>query len=376
MRSMLPLIGRSTPSRLMMNNAKEVSGLVKTRKLFITASLLILFIGAAVCYDRMPSPAEKAGLPLELSAWLADWQWQNGLENLEVLKEGLTSLQMFAAYFDQTDSLYFTDDYDEAMPEVLKLYEQSGLDHVYLTVVNDQILPSGESRQKDPELITRLMSSEESRRRHADELIAAAEQYGFGGVELDYERVAEEDWDKVLLFISDLYSRLKDKGKSLRVVLETRAKIEQLKMPEGPDYVMMAYNLYGFHSGPGPKADHAFIKQLTSRMAYLPGKPYIAFSVGGFDWQEAGKATALTEVQASNLAKQKGSTVRRDQASGSVYFDYTGEDQVKHTVWYADEKTLLQWIEIAQQADINKVAIWRLGEMQISSLDLLKQQAG
>nr|MBC9203573.1 glycosyl hydrolase [Paenibacillus sp. PL91] len=359
-----------------MNNAKEVSGLVKTRKLFITASLLILFIGAAVCYDRMPSPAEKAGLPLELSAWLADWQWQNGLENLEVLKEGLTSLQMFAAYFDQTDSLYFTDDYDEAMPEVLKLFEQSGLDHVYLTVVNDQILPSGESRQKDPELITRLMSSEESRRRHADELIAAAEQYGFGGVELDYERVAEEDWDKVLLFISDLYSRLKDKGKSLRVVLETRAKIEQLKMPEGPDYVMMAYNLYGFHSGPGPKADHAFIKQLTSRMAYLPGKPYIAFSVGGFDWQEAGKATALTEVQASNLAKQKGSTVRRDQASGSVYFDYTDEDQVKHTVWYADEKTLLQWIEIAQQADINKVAIWRLGEMQISSLDLLKQQAG
>jgi spore germination protein len=350
--------------------------LIKNRKVYLTVSLLVLFIGAAVGYDKLPSPEKEVGQTPELSAWLADWQWQNGLENLELLKEGLTSLQMFAAYFDQKDSLYFTEDYDEAMPEVLKLYEQSGLDHIYLTVVNDQIRPSGESLQKDPALITRLMSSEESRRKHADELIAAAEQYGFGGVELDYERVADEDWDKVLLFISDLYSRLQDNGKSLRIVLETRAKIEELKLPEGPDYVMMAYNLYGSHSGPGPKADHAFIKELAGRMSYLPGKPYIAFSVGGFDWQKDGKAKALTEVQASVLAKQTGSTVHRDEASGSVYFDYTAEDQAKHTVWYADDETLSQWIEDAQQAGYNKVAIWRLGELQRSSLDLLKQHAG
>ncbi|OBZ08773.1 glycosyl hydrolase [Bacillus sp. FJAT-26390] len=356
-----------------MNDKNGVLRLVRSRKVFLTASLLILFIGAAVCMDELVGPSKEEGQTSELSAWLADWQWQTGLENLDAIKGSLTSLQMFAAYFDQTDSLYFTDSFHEALPEVLKLYEHSGLDHVYLTVVNDQFQPSGESVQKDPALITRLMGTVESRRKHADELIAAVEQYGFGGIELDYERVADEDWDNLLLFFSDLYPRLQEKGKSLRIVLETRAKIEELKLPEGPDYVMMAYNLYGSHSGPGPKADHAFIKELTSRMGSLPGQPYIAFSVGGFDWQEGGKAKALTEVQASILAKQTGSTIRRDEASGSVYFDYTAEDQVKHTVWYADEETLSQWIEVAGQAGYGKVAIWRLGEMQRSSLDLLKQ---
>ncbi|WP_409344172.1 hypothetical protein [Paenibacillus sp. MBLB4367] len=66
-----------------------------------------------------------------------------------------------------------------------------------------------------------------------------------GGVEIDYEKIRDSDWSKVGIFYEELYRRLQAMGKTLRIVLEPRAPIERLTLPEGPVYVMMAYNLYG-----------------------------------------------------------------------------------------------------------------------------------
>lgn len=34
----------------------------------------------------------------------------------------------------------------------------------------------------------------------------------------------------------------------------------------------MCYNLFGTHSGPGPKADRAFLEQMVARMSNIPAK--------------------------------------------------------------------------------------------------------
>src|SRR5690606_32889434 len=116
-------------------------------------------------------------------------------------------------------------------------------------------------------------------------IVALVEAYDLDGVEIDYERIGDGDWDNMTAFIAALYQELSARGLSLRVVLEPRAPIERLSLPRGPVYVMMAYNLYGSHSGPGPKADDAFIRQLAKRMDRLPGSQNrIAFATGGFDW--------------------------------------------------------------------------------------------
>ncbi|WP_238403937.1 glycosyl hydrolase family 18 protein [Paenibacillus paridis] len=351
----------------------------------IVTCLIILIVGAILLWfkpwkhaeepikppEEKPEPTEAVAVP-QLSAWLADWEWETGLADLKVMKEGLTSLQLFASYFGAADQLHFTEEFEEALPELLKLYAPAELQSLYLTIVNDQFQENGAAIQKSPELISRLMATSESRSKHVEELVAAVDRLGFGGMEIDYEQIPEADWEKVLLFYSELYERLQAKGKVLRIVLEPRVKIEELKLPEGPEYVMMAYNLYGYHSGPGPKADHAFIAGLANRMEHLPGKPAIAFSVGGFDWDENAKVKALTEKQAALLLKQTDAELKRDDASGSVYFDYTAKDGAKHQVWYADEETLKQWIDTAQQAGYSKVAIWRLGELEEASLNNLK----
>lgn len=312
---------------------------------------------------------EEDPAPSELSAWLVDWQWQAGLEDVKSLANHLTSLQLFAAYFNHDGELLITEDFEE----MLANYKGSiGDSEVYLTIVNDVIGLDGTSIQKDPELISQIVESEESRRQHIDEIVELVELYQLDGVEIDYEKVAEDDWNNLIAFYGELSSLLEDKGKKLRIVLEPNAPLESLHFPEGPAYVMMAYNLYGTHSGPGPKADPTLIANVAEKLTHLSGYPYIALSAGGFDWREDGKITSVTEKKAVALSKSSSNAPERDKESGSLHFEYVDDKGMKHTVWYGDSLTFEKWIQAAEKAGITNIALWRLGEMEQETIDFFR----
>lgn len=315
----------------------------------------------------------KAVPPLQLSTWVVDWQWEASINDLKQLSNGLNSFQVFAAYFDEQDKLYFTNEMQTAMPQFLDTSKQMGFKNIDLTIVNDRINTDGTSIQKDSKIITRIIATKESREEHINEMMNVINQYELHGVEIDFEKVREKDWKKLITFYSELYQRLHKEGKTLRIVLEPRTPIEKLKLPKGPTYVMMAYNLYGTHSGPGPKADFAFLTKLTKKMSKLPGKPIVALATGGFDWAENSKTTSITEKQAAELALKSNSPIKHDSASGSIHFTYLDENNMKHTVWYADSETLSQWITKLKKNGYHKVAIWRLGELGEETLKMLNE---
>lgn len=340
------------------------------------ALIVILAVWALVAFASQPGKATvvtvKPAAQTNLSAWLADWQWAEGVEDLKGMVAGLDSLQAFAAYFDESDHLTFTDAFRSGLVPIREAAASNSDMRMDLTVVNDILKEDGNGSQKDSGLVSRLLADKAARSRHVNEIVGAVQQYGFGGVELDYEKINDRDWGRYSLFIFELYNKLKAQGKTLRVVLEPRAPVEKLKLPSGPAYVMMAYNLYGNHSGPGPKADKAFIRKLAARLAYLPGDPYLALAVGGFDWTGGqGTAASVTERQAAELAKSSLKPPMRDATSGSLSFQYLDSEGIKHTVWYADEKTLASWIETARLAGRSNIAIWRLGELGDGSIKLL-----
>lgn len=343
----------------------------------ITTIVLILLTTYALTSMRIERiylgdsmPESRISKP-QLSAWITDWQWKSGVDDLLYLGDSLDSLQLFAAYFDEQDHLYFTDEMKQGMPQILNLTGNNGLTDVTLTVVNDRFDRQGQVVQKDPELITRLVASKTSRKRHIDELVNMVNKYGFGGIEIDYERISNKDWKNVCLFIAELYDRLDAEGKTLRVVLEPKTKVGTLPLPKGPVYVMMAYNLYGTHSGPGPKADNELITQLAKKMKKIPGDHVIALSLGGFDWSDNGQVKALTEKQAIKLVQSSLSIPVRDTNSGSLHFNYKDANGIQHTVWYADSETLSQWMDVAAKAGISNIALWRLGEIGDGTLKVL-----
>lgn len=347
----------------------------RTIVLYACAGALALLAGLTyMCRQDVFGAAVKPKITeykTERSVWLADWRWKAGMEQLGTVVGGLSSLQLFAAYFDESDRLLFTDEFRQALPAVRQEAERSGLNNLFLTLVNDIKPAAGADIQKDGELVSRLVQDFSSRRKHINEIVAAVETYGLSGVELDYERVGEADWPNYAQLIRELHTRLSGQGKELRVVFEPRAPLERLDLPEGPVYVMMAYNLYGSHSGPGPKADDAFVRQLAKRMKTLSDRPYIALSTGGFDWHDGtGNAVGITERQAAELAG--GAAPARDKASGALHFEYTDSSGARHEVWYADGATLAQWIRAAKSQGIHNIAVWRLDELGEESLEQLR----
>ncbi|MFK4169162.1 glycosyl hydrolase family 18 protein [Paenibacillus lautus] len=318
--------------------------------------------------SMLPQPLQAQ---VKLSAWITDWQWETGITDWKQLGGALEEIKLFAAYFNHKDELYLTPDFREALPAFLEASKEGEPARGVLTIVNDRFQADGTAKQKDPDLISRLVATPESRSQHIRQILDMASMHGFDGVELDYEKVRKEDGANLSALYEELDERLRAEGLSLRIVLEPGVSLSSLKLPEGPDYVLMAYNLYGGHSGPGPKADYAMIKELGSKLRQLPGDHAIALSVGGFDWAENGKVVSLTEKRAVELAHASPDEPKRDPDSGALYFGYTDDQGFGHTVWYADGTTLAGWMNAAGEAGISKIAIWRLGEMEANTLQKL-----
>lgn len=342
------------------------------------ALILVLLVGGITAWRLLSSDDSVAvkptTKPTSLSAWVVDWQAQAGTADYEQIAGHLASVQVFAAYFDEADQLYMTEQGKELLTSITKTAHAANDTDVYLTLVNDQFQAGKPAVQKSPELVSRLMADDSSREQHIAEIMELVSQYEMDGIEIDYEQVPEQDWPGMLQFIEELQQKLSDAGKKLRIVLEPQAPIEELQFPEGPTYVMMAYNLYGTHSKAGPKADAAFITKIAKRMQYLPGDPVIALSAGGFDWADSGEVTSITQEKAEQIAQSHLNSLRRDEASSSVHYKYVDDKEVSHTVWYADHMTMKRWIETARAAGIHQVAIWRLGELGELSLHELQTE--
>ena len=308
--------------------------------------------------------------------WVADWDMSNGLAELQ--QGNFKNAVMFAAYFDRQGRPFLTDDMKKALRGGLAASLGPG-QGVYLSVVNDVVEAPGKSVQKDPGLVSRLMATETSRAAHRGDLLALLAVYPFTGLELDYERVATDDWPRLLQFAQELSATLAAQGKKLRLVMEPKQKYLQGALPAGPQYVVMAYNLHGGHNGPGAKADDAFLQKLAQWCAHLPVKPGLALSAGGFAWTGRG-VVELTERKAAAWAQGAGVQPARDPASHALYFKAAdnspgspllakgGATGGMCEIWYADGATLAHWADVGRSLGFGDVSLWRLGGNAAASL--------
>ncbi len=174
-----------------------------------------------------------------LSAWVTYWDLDVQGE-IKSLDKQLKEVSYFAAYFDSNNKLI--------MPQQLVDYYNRTKDEdytKYLTIVNDKINSDGTSSLKDKDLLKTLLTDSILRSKHVKDIISLASQYGFNGIEIDYEQIKDdmELWNNYLLFIKELYGECNGVGLKLRVILEPNIPFDALEFIEGPTYVMMCYNL-------------------------------------------------------------------------------------------------------------------------------------
>lgn len=307
--------------------------------------------------------AEESTEKSTYTVWNVYWNLDGAEAQIEEMADDIQNVSYFAAYFDQDDHVFLPEDTRSFYEKTAAAYKERGWNR-YLTIVNDQILADGSSDLKSTELLYRLLETQEACQAHAEELLTLVKQYGYDGLEIDYENIRKDEtlWGYFMPFTAYLYQRCEEENLTLRIVIETNIEPEKIDWVEGPTYVVMCYNLYGGHSGPGPKADRDFLEEIMEKMSHVPGKTDYALANGGFDWSDDGKVSGITTAQARQLLSESGASAERDEKSHAEYFTYQDENGVGHEVWYADEETMQTWMSWLEAEGNHQFSIWRLGE--------------
>lgn len=314
------------------------------------------FVSLILCAVISMTASAAPGNTAVCSAWLPYWEAESALEETKMLGEQVETAIAFAAIFDSEDKPLMLPD-TEALLRSLQNQRESG---VLLSVVNDVQTAPGSYDNKSADLLRRLLKDDESISRHIEQLFRLVDTYGLTGLEIDYEAIKQDEalWERFAVFLERLYTQFSAQGLTLRVVLSWDAP-KYVTLPEGPEYTVMCYNLYGGHSGPGPKADFAFLEEICRLYRPYVASTHMAFATGGFDWSTE-KTRALTQLQAQQLLEQKGVEPVRDPGSGALCGSYTDESG-EHTLWYADGRTLALWKQTVRKHGFVHIDLFRMG---------------
>ena len=327
------------------------------QEILLCSVIVFVVTGCSQSNHLVAKSMDKADI--NRTAWLAYWDLDAGVKDLVKIGNKAGKIAYFGAYFDEFDHLFIP----QTLSDIKNEHKNKKMAaETYLTFINDKKNFDGTVVLKDLEVLRRLLSKDDSMDKHIDDIIAMTQQGGFDGIEIDYERIWKDEGIAPLFlrFTEKLYPRARAQNLKVRIVLEPNTPFSGTSFIKGPEYVVMMYNLYGLHSGPGPKANKAFIQKLLMQMETLPGEKSVAFSTGGGVWGSNGKKQQVTEVEAKTLASAYDAELQRDPESQNVFFSYEN-DGVTYQVWYADVKTLNYWSSLVKEKGVEKISLWRLG---------------
>ena len=333
----------------------EERNMMHKKKICLITACLSILLTAGCCAEPLKSGSHP---PISESAWVVYWDKKEGMANYQKSKKKWDSLSYFALRMDEKG--HFKKLVDIPVKDAGKPF--------YLTFVNDVVKSSGQEESKDINVLKSLLKDEYSRRMHAREILNMASAYGANGIDIDYEKIKNdpEVLKNFAAFTKTLYTESLEYQMPIRIILEPSVPMD-MPYAEGPEYIVMLYNLYGTHGGPGPKANRSFIEKTIQKMEALPGKKGVAFSNGGCLWKDAGllglkKGTArfITEADAVKLARTYKLKPKRDDDSAALHFSYQYNGST-YEVWYADKETLAAWVTLAAQKGMSEAILWRLG---------------
>lgn len=313
--------------------------------------------------NDISSESELSSSDSKIDAWLVYWDTTNFEEEIDYWSERISNIIYFAAYFDENNKLFMPDNINESKEIIDELYKNQPWGN-YITFVNDKVYSDGSSALKDTDLLYELFKSDESMDNHINDIINIAVEGGYKGIEIDYEKIRKDIdlWEKFSVFLEKLIKAAELYNLSIRVLLEPSTPVDKIELPEGPEYVMMCYNLYGYGTEPGPKANKEFLLELIDKMKKVSSNRGYALATGGFDFADNGEVKAITRKEAEDLLiKYNKVSEERDEDSQCKVFQYIDSNGVNHQVWYADSVTLGYWESILIESGEKNISIWRLG---------------
>lgn len=218
--------------------------------------------------------------------------------------------------------------------------------------------------------IARILKDPASAAAHLRALVRAARAEHWNGIDVDYEGLPPTVGPQFLAFLGALRTDLHADGRVLAVSVPARARDDDpgtfaysyQAIGRLVDEVrVMAYDHAWSGSAAGPIAPPAWVRAVVGyAVARAPrDKLMLGVATYGYDWVGK-KGAELGADDAVALARRVGAQPVWLAAAGASTFSYQAGGR-RHTVWFEDARSLAAKRQIAVDAGLRGIAIWRLG---------------
>lgn len=234
---------------------------------------------------------------------------------------------------------------------------------------------------------TAVMNSTSARNKIENQLIAAAIEYSFDGINVDFENISEDAADGYIQFMRELSVMCRKNGIVLSVdvpvPMDFTAHYNRKALGEVCDYLMiMGYDEhYDGSEEAGTVASLSFeeegIQNTLQEVAaekVVSGIPFYT-RLWCTTTNEDGTTTVTSEAMGMNQAQQtlENNQVEAswDETTGQNYAQFNGESGELYQIWLEDTESLTRKLELIKNYDLSGVAEWKLGLEDDSVWDLI-----
>ena len=232
-----------------------------------------------------------------------------------------------------------------------------------------------------------VMNSTSARNKIENQLIAAAIEYSFDGINVDFENISEDAADGYIQFMRELSVMCRKNGIVLSVdvpvPMDFTAHYNRKALGEVCDYVMiMGYDEhYAGSEEAGSVASLSFEEegilntlQEVSAEKVVSGIPFYT-RLWCTTTNEDGTTTVTSEAMGMNQAQQtlENNQVEAswDETTGQNYAQFDGENGELYQIWLEDTESLTRKLELIKNYDLGGAAEWKLGLEDDSVWDLI-----
>ena len=227
-----------------------------------------------------------------------------------------------------------------------------------------------------------IMQSPARRAALVNQIDAALDKSGDGGVMIDFENLPRPGIVALRGFLADLHARLAPRHRVVAVTMPIdNADWSARRLADVADkVVLMAYDEHWQGGEPGPIASNGwFAGHLADQLKGVSAdKVIVALGNYGYDWHGNG-ADVQTVEEAWLSAHDSATTPQWDKASGNTGFGYLGDPDenaatppARHQVWMLDAASSWNQMQMLSQLGVGSVALWRLGSEDPGFWDVLR----
>ncbi|SDN54266.1 glycosyl hydrolase family 18 protein [Bacillus sp. OK048] len=226
-----------------------------------------------------------------------------------------------------------------------------------------------------PELVHQVLNNPAARTNLVNNISYLVTNRGYGGVNIDFERVMAEDRDLFTGFLRELRDRLQPLGRTLTIALPAKTN-EEIPWLKGYDYggigsvvdfmFIMAYDWHHAGSEPGPVAPITeVIRTVEFAIQYVPRrKIIIGMPLYGYDWiipYSPGRvAPAISNQAAIETAMRYQSPIQYSTEFESPFFHYKDQQGLTHEVWFEDVRSMGAKMLLIHEYGLDGLGAWQL----------------